>query len=199
MRQGVTQQGDGQGTEVFQRWGRGDRETPQGMVVQPTLGAIAARCQRPFVKSPPTTLIVRCNEGQYAWEEAAVLATLGILESPDISTPPGGAGAFHRDTAARPAERAMEEERLMVAIRDHDVRRVVLVNHEGCRYYAVRFREMHPQELRLRQLMDLVEVAVRLRRMLPPIQRVDCLYACVESERLLLRHVEVEETSLSSS
>jgi len=100
--------------------------------------------------SHPTALAVYCSDGRFTSAIEELLRHLGHPRL-DTLTIPGGPGLLQHktsgysdcDTFSRSAE---------FLIREHHIKVVVLLAHEGCGYYARKFPDLTPAQIRERQL-----------------------------------------------
>lgn len=113
-----------------------------------------------FDASHPTALAVYCSDGRFNRAVEELLRHLGHPRL-DTLTIPGGPGLLQHktsgysdcDTFSRSAE---------FLIREHHVTVVVLLAHEGCGYYARKFPDLSPEQIRARQLDDLRHASAEL-------------------------------------
>jgi len=106
-----------------------------------------------FEQTHPTALAVYCSDGRFTHSVDELLEKLGYPML-DTLTIPGGPGLLnHRtsgysdcDTFSRSAE---------FLIREHHITAVVLLAHAGCGFYARKFPDLSPEQIRQRQLDDL--------------------------------------------
>ncbi len=113
-----------------------------------------------FEATHPDALVVSCSDGRFTASVAELLRTLGHPRL-DTLTIPGGPGLLnHRtsgfsdcDTFSRAAE---------FLIREHLVTVVVLLAHDGCGFYARKFPDLSVEQIRRRQLDDLVLASFEL-------------------------------------
>ncbi len=135
----------------------------------------------PFEPSYPTALAVYCSDGRFTASVDELLATLGHPRL-DTLTIPGGPGLLnHRtsgygdcDTFSRSAE---------FLIREHHLTTVVLLAHEKCGFYARKFPDLSPEQIKERQLDDL-RLAVRELTATHPRLKVDAFVAVPVGEHV---------------
>ncbi len=110
--------------------------------------------------SHPTALAVYCSDGRFNRAVEELLRHLGHPRL-DTLTIPGGPGLLQHktsgysdcDTFSRSAE---------FLIREHHIEVVVLLAHAGCGYYARKFPDLSPEQIRERQLADLRHASAEL-------------------------------------
>jgi hypothetical protein len=71
---------------------------------------------------------------------------------------------------------------LQFLVQAHQLRRVLLIAHEGCAYYLEHLR-VAPQELEACQRKDLAEAAVRVRQLFPGLS-VHAMLAHLHEDRV---------------
>jgi hypothetical protein len=107
-----------------------------------------------FDASYPDALAVYCSDGRFTGAVEELLRRLGHPRL-DTLTIPGGPGLLNHktsgysdcDTFSRSAE---------FLIREHHIAIVVLLAHEGCGFYSRKFADLSADEIRQRQLEDLL-------------------------------------------
>lgn len=113
-----------------------------------------------FDESHPSALAVYCSDGRFNRAVEELLRHLGHPRL-DTLTIPGGPGLLQHktsgysdcDTFSRSAE---------FLIREHHIKVVVLLAHEGCGYYARKFPDLTAEQIRTRQLADLRHASAEL-------------------------------------
>lgn len=121
-----------------------------------------------FDASHPTALAVYCSDGRFNRAVEELLRDLGHPRL-DTLTIPGGPGLLNHktsgysdcDTFSRSAE---------FLIREHHITAVVLLAHDGCGYYARKFPDLPPDQIRARQLADLHHASAELADTHPRLQ-----------------------------
>jgi hypothetical protein len=106
-----------------------------------------------FHQSYPDALAVYCSDGRFTLAVGELLEKLGHPRL-DTLTIPGGPGLLNHktsgysdcDTFSRSAE---------FLIREHHIKTVVLLAHDGCGFYARKFPDLSAEQIRSRQLDDL--------------------------------------------
>ncbi|MDP3771569.1 MAG: hypothetical protein Q8R16_04665 [bacterium] len=154
----------------------------------PRLADEALVCTAPFQATPPTTIIVSCADGRFAIEDAEVLAALGVHETPDRQTPPGGPAALHEGSAATPIDDDVSLRRLTFLVEYHATRRILLVAHADCGHYRSTFPDDNDEQRFHRQLRDLCAVAGDLRKRFPHVV-ITCLYARAKGASVAIHRV----------
>ncbi|MDO8463381.1 MAG: hypothetical protein Q7S96_03885 [bacterium] len=160
------------------------------------VGSLVARSTSPFRQTAPQTIFYACADGRFdITADAAVLQVLRITIA-DRQTPEGGPGAIHECSARSPEVREALLDDLTFIIEGHRITRIVLVAHEDCVHYAMRFPDEEPDLRMARQLRDLVEVARDLtaRFHFRP-DAVECFY--IQPENGVLAVHEVRDRSHS--
>jgi carbonic anhydrase len=155
---------------------------------EPRLADEAVECAATFQAIPPTTIIVSCADGRFAIEDADALAALGVHETPDRQTPPGGPAALLERSAATPIDDDVSLRRLTFLIQHHQTRRILLVAHADCGHYRSMFPTDSGEQRFRRQLLDLRAVAEDLRRRFPALE-VTCLYARARGGHVAIHRV----------
>lgn len=155
---------------------------------EPQLADEAVECIALFQPTPPTTIIVSCADGRFAIEDTDALAALGVHETPDRQTPPGGPAALHEGSASTPIDDDVSLRRLTFLVDYHQTRRILLVAHADCGHYRSTFPADSDEQRFRRQLRDLRTVASDLRRRFPAIE-VTCLYARAKGSYVAVHRV----------
>lgn len=155
---------------------------------EPRLADEAVECTAPFQPTPPTTIIVSCADGRFAIEDADALAALGVHETPDRQTPPGGPAALLERSAATPIDDDVSVRLLTFLIQHHRTCRILLVAHADCGHYRSMFPADSDEQRFRRQLRDLCTVASDLRRRFPAIE-VMCLYARAKGSHVAIHRI----------
>src|SRR2546428_5917672 len=115
-----------------------------------------------FRNARPGVLVIYCSDGRFTGAIEELLQQIGH-ESMDRLSVPGGpatltyasSGYSERDAATRACS---------FLIREHSIRRIVLVAHEGCAHYRERHSSLPAADVERRQRDDLQSAARALER-----------------------------------
>lgn len=111
--------------------------------------------QVPYSSKHPDTLALYCSDGRFTQAVEELCANRLEAHRIDTVTIPGGPGLLDIGKLAL-SNRAVVVNALGFLIIGHDIKRVVLVAHEGCGYYRSRYPRKSPAELKAAQHADLV-------------------------------------------
>ena len=139
------------------------------------------RAETRYEASHPTALAVYCSDGRFTAAVEELLRSLGHPRL-DTLTIPGGPGLLnHRtsgygdcDSLSRSAE---------FLIREHVIQAVVLLSHIGCGYYARKFPDLSADQIRQRQIEDLLHGMTELTDTHPRLH-VEAYLAVHEQDRV---------------
>ncbi|MEO6572473.1 MAG: carbonic anhydrase [Polyangiaceae bacterium] len=106
-----------------------------------------------FDKTHPPALAVYCSDGRFTDAVEELLHTHGHPRL-DTLTLPGGAALLELGSAGFSQLETMRGAATFL-IRAHGTTKVVLIAHEGCGFYANRYRMDSPEAIRALQLADL--------------------------------------------
>jgi hypothetical protein len=113
-----------------------------------------------FEAAHPNALAVYCADGRFTKAVEELLHHLGH-ERIDVLAVPGGPALFNMNTASF-ADFDSLTRGASFLIRAHAIKKVVLLAHEGCGYYASRYTGEPPERIGERQRNDLRAAAKRL-------------------------------------
>jgi hypothetical protein len=107
----------------------------------------------PFDEAHPPALALYCSDGRFTRAVEELVLKLGHPRL-DTLTMPGGPGLLDAD-AARLAESSSVRRGMSFLIAGHKIRRVILVSHQGCGYYRLRYSGRSAEEIIQLQLEQL--------------------------------------------
>ena len=144
----------------------------------------------PWAEKRIRALAIYCSDGR--WGEILdefCHEGLGLPRYDRFAVPGGPAWLTVRHISLLiPNSAAKEQLRFLVDA--HELERIVLINHQGCAYYAGMLKSATPEELLAAQQLDLREGARTLRGWFGGI-KVDAYMALREEEKAFFRPVEV--------
>jgi hypothetical protein len=117
----------------------------------------------PFVDARIQAAALYCSDGRIGEQMDELLHERLELPRCDRLVVPGGAACLAGHWPAYWEARGVEEQ-LRFLIEAHDLRRVILIAHEGCAYYAHKLRLPASAAL-LQQRKDLAKAALLVRRL----------------------------------
>ena len=130
----------------------------------------------PWNPARPDTVVISCVDGRWRphlLEFAAM--RLGVGPNGDFMAVAGGVEPLSL-LETRPQDYDFFRRRLEALVEAHGTKRIVLVAHQDCAWYAARVFEPFETDLRERQIQDLRKSQGRLREMFPKIA-VESWYA----------------------
>src|SRR4051812_27814890 len=104
----------------------------------------------PFDAKHPDALAMYCSDGRFTEAIEELLHGLGHARL-DTLTIPGGPALLDLTSSNLGAVDVMREAATFL-IRGHQIKRVVLLGHDGCGYYKARFPYESPESMKRRQL-----------------------------------------------
>ncbi len=117
----------------------------------------------PFEDIPPTAAALYCSDGRFGDQcEDFLRGGLGLPRFDRLVVPGGAACLAGHFAAYREEEAVASQLEFLISVRS--MRRVILIAHENCAFYAVRL-EVSPIDLVERQHEDLAKAATRLREL----------------------------------
>lgn len=116
----------------------------------------------PFLAEHPDVLAVYCSDGRYTGSVEELVRLLGH-DRVDVLCVPGGAGTLDAWTCGSGLHAEHAVGQLSFLIEKHHTRTVVLVSHEGCGFYADKYRVLDDDSRRERQLRDLESASAALK------------------------------------
>jgi hypothetical protein len=122
----------------------------------------------PFDPAHPDVLAIYCSDGRYTQAVEDLAARLGDSRV-DVMCLPGGPGLFDIWSASALDVRMMEEAAGFL-ITGHRTRKVLLVAHDGCGFYARRYAGLAPEARRERQEADVRRAGATLRAAYPHLE-----------------------------
>lgn len=134
-----------------------------------------------FEPSHPSALAVYCSDGRFTESVEELLHALGH-DRLDTLTMPGGPALLELNTAQFAALEAVRSATAFL-VRGHELKKVVLLAHEGCGFYRSRMAHVEPEAITLRQHEDLRSVAAWLKRTHADVS-IDLYYASIENGRV---------------
>ena len=108
----------------------------------------------------PDVLAIYCSDGRFTRAVEDLAAQLGDPRV-DVMSLPGGPGLFDIWSASALDARMMEEAAGFL-VTGHHTKKVLLVAHEGCGFYARRYANLSPEARRERQEADVLRAAEKL-------------------------------------
>ena len=144
----------------------------------------------PFEPHRVHAAAVYCSDGRFGDQCDQFLHHHLGLPNYDRIALPGGPAALAGHVEATIDRQAILDD-LRFLIDAHRLRRVVLIAHEGCAFYAQRLG-LSPEAARRAQHDDLHCVATMLRA-IAPLERVETYLACVAGERVRFEPTNVAQ------
>lgn len=128
------------------------------------------RGAEPFQEQYPRTLVVDCSDGRFTGsDEAFMIEVFGDAHADQIEIP-GGAALFNLMAAASVADVDVLRAKTEILVRGHGTTRIVLMMHENCRHYELKYSGRPHEDIVNTQLADLVVVARDLKGRYPAIE-----------------------------
>jgi hypothetical protein len=149
--------------------------------------ARSLQAKTPYDAAHPKALAVYCSDGRFTEAVEELLSELGHARI-DTLTIPGGAALLHVWSADLSAAETVRKSASFL-IEGHRLEEVVLIAHAGCGYYRARFSSLPPDQVILRQIMDLGRATAWLRQHHPRV-RVCSFFARPEDGRILFDRKE---------
>ncbi|MBI1335406.1 MAG: hypothetical protein GC164_00415 [Phycisphaera sp.] len=132
---------------------------------------------------------VYCSDGRVGAHFDDFLTNGLKLPRYDRVALPGGCACLAGHTEAHLEEQGVVDE-LKFLVDAHGLKRVVLIAHEGCAFYAERLH-LPGALLEAQQRIDLAKSTLFIRRVVG-IERVDCFYAALRDKVITFEPVEVK-------
>jgi len=130
---------------------------------------------------------VHCSDGRFGEHIDDFLHNVLSLPKYDRLAIPGGAACLAGHFATYREEEALAEQ-LRFLITAHRIKRVVLIAHEGCAYYAERLH-VSPLQLHSQQIADLEKAVDRVRSFASHLA-VEPFFAYRDGERVSFQLIE---------
>jgi hypothetical protein len=142
----------------------------------------------PYERSRLHAAAIYCSDGRMGDHFDEFLQTGLRLPRYDRVALPGGPACLADHTQAHvQAEGVVEELRFLVDV--HELKRIVLVAHEGCAFYTARLGLEH-RRLELLQRADLVRAAATVRR-ITKIDAIEAYFARFKNDGIEFEPIEV--------
>jgi carbonic anhydrase len=149
-------------------------------------------CSKPWSPQRPEALVVCCSDGRFHPHVEEFIRGQ-VSEKPDLLAIPGGPVAIDPWSSSFDHARVFEESlRLFTA--HHELRSVWLIAHQGCAFYREKYGNLRPEELRGRQIRDLLSARRKLQELQPRLE-VHLIYASLEGDRVGFSDLEEAESS----
>ena len=142
----------------------------------------------PFDRNRIGAAAVYCSDGRLGEHVDDLLFNTLKLPRYDRLVVPGGAACLAGHFSAYREEEGVSEQ-LRFLLNVHEVRRVVLIAHQGCAYYT-QWLHVPTQQLEARQLEDLAKAVRHVERFGIDIE-VSAYFARHQEERVSFERVEV--------
>ncbi len=131
---------------------------------------------------------IYCSDGRVGEHFDDFLQNGLALPRYDRVALPGGPACLAGHTEAHLEEQGVVDE-LKFLVDAHKLKRVVLIQHQGCAFYAARL-DLPEEHLEAQQKIDLVKAASFIRR-ITGIQKVDAFFASKLNKRIRFEPVVV--------
>ena len=135
----------------------------------------------PYDASHPSALALYCSDGRFTEAVEELFRSLGHGRL-DTLTMPGGPGLFNVWIAGMGDSTAISGGSRFL-IEAHQIRRVLLIAHEGCGFYRKHLSGREPEQIRAQQEDDL-RVAARALETARGGIRLDLYYATVAAKHV---------------
>ena len=142
----------------------------------------------PFDTNRIGAAAVYCSDGRFGEQFDELLFKTLKLPRYDRLAVPGGAACLAGHFAAYREEEGVSEQ-LRFLIEIHEIRRVVLIAHEGCAYYS-QWLHVPPTQIESRQHEDLAKAIRHVQRFGIDIE-VDAYFARQQGDRVAFERVKI--------
>ncbi len=148
---------------------------------------ISFTARTPFRSARPGVLVIYCSDGRFTGAVEELLEQIGH-ESMDRLSVPGGPATLSYASSDY-SERDAARRACAFLIREHSLRRIVLVAHQGCAHYRERYPSTPAADIERRQRDDLQKAAKALERLHAGF-RLHAYYARVNGGQVIFEAVE---------
>lgn len=149
---------------------------------------VVYECRLPYDRDRIHAAAMYCSDGRIGEHVDDFLQNGLVLPRYDRVALPGGPACLAGHPQALAEEHAVVDE-LKFLVDVHGLKRVVLLQHEGCAFYASRL-ELEGRRLELVQRADLVRAAALVQRV-TRVERIEAYFMRQRASGMILERVEV--------
>ncbi|MBM3700812.1 MAG: hypothetical protein FJW68_07895 [Actinobacteria bacterium] len=128
---------------------------------------------------------VFCSDERFIDESMSFIKYSLNINSFDLIVTAGGPAFINAGTGAL-------MDNLALLVEEHNIKRLVLISHQDCKYYKKKFNNADDDEITEKQLNDLQSAKIKLRELFPGIC-TETYFAFIEEGKILFKEINYTE------